>query len=86
MIHNTRRDGLCKFGTTGLSTKHLNNILDVILAESSTDEVCQTNFIIKYRPEHRGYFLKDMGEGTGTFVRLDHPYVNIVHVNKLFRC
>lgn len=30
-----------------------------------------------YSLENRNYFLKDMGEGTGTFVKLCNPYVNL---------
>lgn len=32
-----------------------------------------------YSLENRNYYLKDMGEGTGTFVKLGNPYV-ILHL------
>lgn len=33
------------------------------------------HFVIIYRPELKKYFVKDLGQGTGTFVRIDNPLV-----------
>lgn len=33
------------------------------------------HFIIRYRIDTKGYYLKDTGEGSGTFVRIDRPLV-----------
>ena len=29
--------------------------------------------VIKYNLDNRNYYLRDLGDGTGTFVRLDAP-------------
>jgi len=29
------------------------------------------HLLIKYLPEDKNYYIKDMGEGTGTFIQLD---------------
>ena len=31
--------------------------------------------IIKYNMDNRSYYLRDLGDGSGTFVRLDVPLV-----------
>jgi hypothetical protein len=33
------------------------------------------NFMIKYRLDKQGYYLKDLGEGSGTFVKVDKPII-----------
>lgn len=33
------------------------------------------NFIIRYKIDTKGYYLKDAGEGSGTFVRIDRPLI-----------
>ncbi len=34
------------------------------------------NFFIRYKMDTKGYYLKDTGEGSGTFVRVDRPLVS----------
>lgn len=34
------------------------------------------HFIIRYKMDTKGYYLKDTGEGSGTFVRIDRPLVS----------
>lgn len=38
--------------------------------------VGKRHFVVRYRMDTRGYYLKDTGEGSGTFVRVDRPLVN----------
>lgn len=33
------------------------------------------HFIVRYRTDTKGYYIKDTGEGSGTFVRVDRPLV-----------
>lgn len=35
------------------------------------------HFIVRYRMDTKGYYLKDTGEGSGTFVRVDRPLVRL---------
>ena len=41
------------------------------------------HFIIRYRIDTKGYYLKDTGEGSGTFVRVDRPLVRLFHSSYL---
>ena len=78
ILEGSGHNGVTRFGTTSscVNPKISKPILDIILGQSiKIGDASKTNFIIKYRPEFKGYYLKDSGEGTGTFVRLDHPYV-----------
>lgn len=34
--------------------------------------------MVRYKMESKGYYIKDMGEGSGTFVRVDRPLVSKV--------
>ena len=34
------------------------------------------HMVIKYSMDTTGYYLRDLGDGSGTFVRLDIPLVN----------
>lgn len=42
---------------------------------TSPADVNRRNFVIKYRLEKQGYYLKDLGEGSGTFVKVDKPLI-----------
>jgi hypothetical protein len=55
-------------------------INDVILGENLEKNpgnyvIGRRHFIIRYRIDTKGYYLKDTGEGSGTFVRVDRPLV-----------
>jgi FHA domain len=53
------------------------NLGSTKLALDNEDENSdKRHFVIKYRPDLKGYFLKDTGEGTGTFVKIDRHYVS----------
>lgn len=41
------------------------------------------HFIIRYRIDTKGYYLKDTGEGSGTFVRVDRPLVSCESIDHL---
>ena len=55
-------------------------INDVIMGENTMLNnmiIGRRHFIVRYRMDTKGYYLKDTGEGSGTFVRVDRPLVNI---------
>lgn len=59
---------------------------DVVLGENMDRSpgnfvIGKRNFIIRYRLDTKGYYLKDTGEGSGTFVRVDRPLVNSLFIN-----
>lgn len=37
--------------------------------------VGRRHFIIKYDVLKKSYYIKDTGEGSGTFIKIDHPLV-----------
>ena len=37
--------------------------------------------VIKYNIDNRSYYLRDLGDGSGTFVRLDIPLVKMICYN-----
>ena len=48
----------------------------------STDAgIGKRHFIIKYNLDNKSYYLRDLGDGSGTFVRLDVPLVNFLVIN-----
>lgn len=56
-----------------------NSILNDIVLPSEENGTGKRHFMIKYQKgkcniDHNKYFIKDMGEGLGTFIRLDRPF------------
>ena len=35
--------------------------------------------VIKYNMDNKSYYLRDLGDGSGTFVRLDVPLVSLAY-------
>jgi len=50
-------------------------ILNDILLPASERGVGRQHFVIEYSPHTRSYHLRDLSEGSGTFIRLDQPLV-----------
>lgn len=47
---------------------------DIILPEDDENSgIGKRHFILKYNIETKSYYLRDLGDGNGTFVRLDTP-------------
>ncbi len=46
---------------------------DIVLDQDEEQGLGSRHFIIKYSMDHKSYYLRDLGEGNGTFVRLDTP-------------
>lgn len=64
-------------GTLGKKNEIVN---DVVLGENlSTSQnsavIGRRHFVVRYKMDTKGYYLKDTGEGSGTFVRVDRPLV-----------
>ena len=72
-----KTDWFTFFGTRGASAEATCSLEkvenDVFLEEEGEEDehVKKRFFMIKYSPEKRTYLLKDLGDGSGTFVRLD---------------
>ena len=48
---------------------------DYVIAQDENDGIGDRHMIIKYNMMDRGYYIRDLGKGSGTFVRLDPPLV-----------
>ena len=46
---------------------------DIVLDQDSNADIGKRHFLIKYNRETISYYLRDLGDGNGTFVRLDNP-------------
>jgi len=58
---------------------------DFVISSMDTG-IGKRHMVIKYNMDNRNYYLRDLGDGSGTFVRLDVPLVGITTVVlKLFR-
>jgi hypothetical protein len=71
------------FGGSGTQTLKKEILNDVLLGENTGKTtpgnyvVGKRHFMIRYKVDTKGYYLKDTGEGSGTFVRVDRPLVSI---------
>lgn len=84
-----KKDGCVFFGSSRVDERELqlsqgraSVANDVIVNDPSLEESQQKpegeekrNFVIKYKLDRGGYYLKDLGEGAGTFVRVDKPLI-----------
>lgn len=50
--------------------EHMN---DFVIAQDENDGIGDRHMIIKYYMRDKGYYIRDLGKGSGTFVRLDVP-------------
>jgi len=41
------------------------------------------HMVIKYNIDNKSYYLRDLGDGSGTFVRLDIPLVRCFKLNPI---
>jgi hypothetical protein len=68
-----RKDGCVLVG----SQEYANNIdepyNDIVFDPNDNFKIGKRHFLIKYNMETTGYYLRDLGDGNGTFVRLDNP-------------
>ena len=48
---------------------------DFVIAQDENDGIGDRHMIIKYYMKDKSYYIRDLGKGSGTFVRLDVPLV-----------
>jgi pSer/pThr/pTyr-binding forkhead associated (FHA) protein len=65
-----KRDGCVLVGSDS-AQETLQN--DIVIPDDGESGLGRRHFIIKYSPDHMSYYLRDLGDGNGTFVRLDTP-------------
>ena len=79
-----KNDGCTFFGSVGANSgwfglnkeKELMN--DVVIGDNiQGTDIGRRHFVVKYKMDTKGYYLKDLGDGSGTFVRVDRPLVTL---------
>ena len=55
---------------------------DFVISQLDTG-IGKRHMVIKYNLDNRNYYLRDLGDGSGTFVRLDVPLVILSMRSKL---
>ena len=66
-----RNDGCVLVGSQ--STNENGELLNDVVIEGEECGIGPRHFIIKYNMDNKQYYLRDLGDGNGTFVRLDTP-------------
>ena len=68
------QDGCVYVGTSdksGATGKPLN---DIIISQDESG-MGNVHMLIQYKPEKKSFFIRDCGQGTGTFVKIESPLV-----------
>jgi hypothetical protein len=87
-----KNDGCVFFGSSNYvegngidTTKRDNDIIlgDNLVTNQGNTVIGRRHFFIRYRMDTKGYYIKDTGEGSGTFVRIDRPLVSYEIIWKL---
>jgi len=50
-------------------------VFNDFIIPSTDNGIGKRHMVIKYNLDNRQYYLRDLGHGTGTFVRIDAPLV-----------
>lgn len=66
------RDGCTYMGTAEFNEK-TGNCPNDIVAPSDEIGMGHTHLLIQYNPGSKSYFIKDFGQGTGTFIKIEKP-------------
>lgn len=68
------QDGFTYFGSQ-LKNAGNNEILNDILFPPGDAGIGSKHFVIKYSMENRAYSIKDLGDGSGTFIKVESPFI-----------
>lgn len=66
-----KSDGCTIIGTRGIYDKAPLNDFDIGIEEQGDEG--KRHMIIKYNLSDKRYYLRDLGDGNGTFVKIDTP-------------
>lgn len=70
-----RKDGCVLVGSQEYANQIDEPYNDIVIDSDDSSEIGKRHFLIKYNIDTTGYYLRDLGDGNGTFVRLDTPLV-----------
>mmetsp|Transcript_14739 Transcript_14739/g.16448 ORF Transcript_14739/g.16448 Transcript_14739/m.16448 type:complete len:254 (+) Transcript_14739:85-846(+) len=75
LLGRGRKDGCVLVGSQEYASNIEEPYNDIILEPGENSEIGKRHFLIKYNLETTAYYLRDLGDGNGTFVRLDNPLI-----------
>lgn len=67
-------DGLVYIGTKEINVETQEAVNDIIFPRSEYG-MGNRHLVIQYSMENKNYYIKDAGEGTGTFIQISHPII-----------
>jgi len=78
LIHGKRQryDGCVLFGSQDYGPQ--GEVLNDFIIPADDSGIGSRHLMIKYDPAERDYFIKDLGDGSGTFVKVE---INLVSLN-----
>lgn len=71
-----RNDGCTVFGNVLNNEK--GEVINDVVIPAIDDGIGKRHMVIKYRLDDRSYYLRDLGDGSGTFVRIDKELVRLI--------
>ena len=64
------------FGSQEYSDDHWEFLNDIIIKDDDESlGIGKRHFIIKYNIETKNYYLRDLGDGSGTFIKIETPLI-----------
>lgn len=73
-----KNDGCTIIGSQ--ETNKTGEVYNDFLISNVDAGIGKRHMVIKYNIDNKSYYLRDLGDGSGTFIRLDYPLV-IIHAN-----
>ena len=69
---NTNSTAFCEYENNNLSIQQNSHSGVQQQANTTTGGIGQRHLVIKYNQMDRRYYLRDLGDGSGTFIRVDN--------------
>ena len=79
-----KSDGCTIIGSQELNQN--NELVNDFVISSVDTGIGKRHMVIKYNMDNRQYYLRDLGDGSGTFVKIDVPLVRIQFVSFVASC
>ena len=70
-----KNDGCTIMGSDSSVNSNGEYMNDFVIAQDENEGIGERHMIIKYNIQDKSYYIRDLGKGSGTFVRLDQPLV-----------
>jgi FHA domain len=70
-----KSDGCTIIGSQEKGVNGVNEEVNDFVISNMDTGIGKRHMVIKYNLDNRSYYLRDLGDGSGTFVRLDVPLI-----------